>query len=662
MAVGRTGLVSLFFFAAACSSGSGVDGGVLDASGDVGVLPDLGTDAGVDGGPTCTIGMWDPAAGTIDEWPDARLVVADATTDTGHRLHIDATRFAPTIEAAGVFSSTFSALEELDGFGVNAQAFFRFGRPWIDAMLPTAEATETPSGGVGFVVLSGGTPRLEGALLSTAPDGTLFLAPLHPLPANATVAAYVTRALTPAAGGCLEPSPATAALLAAPDADATLALDALHALGVTATATDVVALTVFPTQTTTGDSEAVAADVDGRTFHVAGAPVCTAMPTYRQCELSFEAGDYMDASHHVPLIGAGGDASPQSTYTLKVSVWLPLTGTPPFRTVVYGHGLGSGREQGAVLAGFAAPAGVATVAIDAVMHGEHPLNPDPSATTLNTVLGFFAIDLASTTMPFDARALRDHFRQSSYDKLQLAKLLQGGVDADGDGTVDLDPTRLGYLGVSLGGIMGPEPLSLTDAFGVAVLVVPGGRVSAIVSDSATFAPVILALRPRGTTPSDVARFFPVLQTILDRGDAASYGPHVLADRLVPGGSHLVPSTMLGVVLDDDTVPNVCNFTLARAMGVSVVPPLLRAEPGLVTTAMPAPLSGNLDSGNATAGLLQFDVIREDDGTTVSTATHSNVGDSTVGAHAWFHFLTTHWDDGLAEIEDPYLATSLMHRM
>ena len=34
----------------------------------------------------------------------------------------------------------------------------------------------------------------------------------------------------------------------------------------------------------------------------------------------------------------------------------------------------------------AAPAGYATVAIDAVKHGEHPLNPDPSAPLLNVVL------------------------------------------------------------------------------------------------------------------------------------------------------------------------------------------------------------------------------------------------------------------------------------
>src|SRR5262249_44697430 len=153
---------------------------------------------------------------------------------------------------------------------------------------------------------------------------------------------YVTRALTAAARGCLEPSPGTTAYVAADGAVATTALTSLHAITAPG---DLVALTAFTTQTTTGDSEAIAADIAGRTFHVNGAPTCTTMPDYRQCELSFDAGNYMDAMDHVPVIGATGDANPISTYTLKISVWLPLTGTPPFRTLVFGHGLGSGRDQ-----------------------------------------------------------------------------------------------------------------------------------------------------------------------------------------------------------------------------------------------------------------------------------------------------------------------------
>lgn len=616
----------------------------------------------VDAPPACTTGLWDPSTGTLEQWPDPRFIAANATTPTGVRLRVDATRFAPTLAAAGGFSSLVTDLAELDGFGVNAQAFFRFSQSFDAARLPTAEQTMTPAAGVGFVVLSPGAPRLEGALVTTTDEGaTLLLAPLHPLPAGARVAAYVTRRLAPAAtGGCLAPSAAMARDLAVPSADTGAAVRALTALSVVTGPSDVVALTAFPTQTTTGDSQAVAADIAGRDFTVSARTPCApdAMGRYRVCELSFVAGNYLDAEGHLPLLGAMGDAEPRTTYTLRATAWLPMApSTMPYRTIVYGHGLGGDRSQAARLAGFAAPLGIATIALDAVTHGAHPLNPMPGAATLVTVLNFFTLSLGSA-QAIDARALRDHFRQSTYDKLQLVRLLQRGVDADGDGATDLDASRLAYLGVSLGGIMGAEALALTDAFGAAVLVVPGGRVSGIISESSTFAPIISTVRPQGTTAGDVARTFPLLQTILDRGDAASYGPHIFADRLTPGGARAVPSVLLGVVLDDDTVPNVCNYTLARAMNVSIVPPLLRAAPGLALTAA-APLSGNLAEGMATGGVLQFDVVGGNGGASVR-ATHSNVGASDVGAEAWLHFLSTHWARGRAEIADPYVALGRAH--
>lgn len=647
---------------AACSGGAAMTDAAsdvaVDAAGDVAAV-----EASVDAGPACTVGLWDPDAETIDTWPDPRMLQTDAASPTGYRLRVDAARFVELIRSARGFSTILTDLDGLDGFGVNAQAFVRFTRAFATSRLPTPAQTMTPTGGLGFVVLSPGAPRLEGALLTTTDDdATLLLAPLHPLPAGARVAVYVTRRLTDAAGGCLAPSASTARELATPTADTTRAITALTSLGAITGAGDLVALTAYPTQTTTGDSQAVAADIAPRAFAVSARRPCVddAMGRYRACEVEFSAGDYLDAAEHLSPLGAAGDAEPRAMYTLKATVWLPRGAamSPPYRTIVYGHGLGGDRSQGARLAEFAAPRGIATVAIDAVSHGAHPLNPTPGAGTLDTVLHFFALS-PGAARAIDARTLRDHFRQSSYDKLQLVRLIQGGLDADGDGATDLDASRLAYLGVSLGGIMGPEPLSLTDAFGAAVLVVPGGRVSAIISESPTFAPLVLALRPSGTSPGDVARLFPLLQTLLDRGDAASYGPHVLTDRLTPGGSRTTPSALLGVVLDDDTVPNVCNYSLARAMGVPMVPPVLRAAPGLDAVAS-APLSGNLAGGRATGGLLQFDVVAGNGGASV-TATHSNVGASDVGAEAWLHFLSTHWDRGLAEIADPYAALGRAHR-
>ena len=633
--------------------------GAVAACGDDDGAPGM-PDGGTDAGPTCTIGLYDPAQQNIDVWPEVRLLVDDPSTATGKRLRVDPATWSEVLRTAGGYAAVFTEdLVELDGFGVNAEAFFRYGRPFDPALLPKGNAATAPGAGLGFVVLDG-TPRYEPAIVRTTDrNATLMMAPRYPLPEATLVAAFTTRALTGAAGGCFEPSPAMAARLAAPSAEDQRALDALVSLGIIASAGEVVSLVVYPTQSIVDDSEAVAADVLTRDFALDGAPTCTpdAAMRWRQCEGAFVAGDYRDSAGHFPPHARGAPAAPQNTYRVPITFWLPFAGTGPFPTLVYGHGLGGGRDQGARLAEFAAPLGIATVAIDAVRHGAHPTGPGADADTLPTVLGFFTFDGDRATRAIDARKLRDHFRQSTWDKLQLTRLLRAGVDVDGDGTDEIDGTQLAYLGVSLGGIMGSELAALTDAYGAVVLVVPGGRVSTIIIDSAQFRPIIGLVRPRGTSEGDVDRFFPVVQTVLDRGDAASYGPHILANRLAPAGTD-IPSVLLGVVLDDDTVPNSSNYALARAIGVDVVPPTLRAEVGLGETSAP-PISGNITAGATTAGLLQFDVVRSDSGT-IETATHSNVGDSDVGAAAWLHFLDSHWDTGVAEIIDPYVMTGLAH--
>ncbi len=262
-------------------------------------------------------------------------------------------------------------------------------------------------------------------------------------------------------------------------------------------------------------------------------------------------------------------------------MFLPLSGTPPYPTILFGHGLGSGREQGADLAELAAPMGIATVAIPALMHGEHPTNPDPGASTLIVVTNFFAIGDDLETRAIYALRLRDNFRQSTYDKLQLTRILTSSPDVDGDGSADLDGTRLAYLGASLGGIMGPELLALTDAYHAGLLAVPGARVVSIISDSSLFGTLIVLLRPRGTTAGDVDRFFPIMQTVVDRGDSGSYAGHVLRDRLRGDPSATPPSIVEGVALDDDTVPNPSNYALARALDIPIAPVVLRSVPGLV---------------------------------------------------------------------------------
>jgi len=69
---------------------------------------------------------------------------------------------------------------------------------------------------------------------------------------------------------------------------------------------------------------------------------------------------------------------------------------------------------------------------------------------------------------------RDGQRQTVADLMQLVRVIEVGVDADGNGVADLDPSRIYYLGQSLGGIYGTTFLAVEPDVHVGALNVAGG--------------------------------------------------------------------------------------------------------------------------------------------------------------------------------------------
>lgn len=606
----------------------------------------------IDGGPTCTVALDDPA--TLTTFPDRALLTDDPTTETGRRLHYDPARYSDlSARMGGLLPAYTDDLSEVDGFGVNAEAYFRFGRDFDEARLPAPD-DDGASSAAGFVVL-GDTPYLVPAILTTE-DATLFLSPLTPLPARSDVAAYVTRALTDAAGGCLEPSPTTVALLASPDPATADAIDALATLGVVEGTSELVAITAYPTQSVYEDAVAIAADVAARDFDFATAPACTDDTDFTRCVGSFVAGDYRDEEAGVIRRAVGAAATPATTYTIPFTIWLPRTRTGPVPVLLFQHGLTSNREWGGGnLAHHFAPLGIAVVAIDAVEHGEHPTVTEPRE-PLDTLQAFFEISLETIdTRAFQPARLRDNFVQSTLDRLQFVRLLVSHPDVDGAPGVDLDPDRLAMLGVSAGGIMVTQHVALDGTIGAAVLVVPGARIATLMSDSTSFAPLVAGLRPRTATAGDARRFFPVIQTIVDRGDPASWAGTLFGEPAL--GVTRRPDVLVGIALDDAVMPNSGSYALGRALGLPIVEDVLRPTVGFETVA--SPIAGNLALGAdvVTAGFLQFDVV-EEDGELVPVD-HNNLTESAVGYEAWTHFLTTHFA-GAAEIRDPYAALGIEH--
>jgi dienelactone hydrolase len=610
-----------------------------------------------DEGPTHVELTWDPGGGELSVFPDDAFTVEDSASRTGLRPSIDPLDFEILATAPETFQEIFRDLSTLDGFGLTAGIFFRFDAALDPTSVESGESTAALTAPVVVMVetSAGPTPWPYEARL-TDEDMTLIVEPMIPFPPKTRVYVAVTTRLSSVSGLPLAPSPAMAAALAGDSIDdatarvATRIADsatAFVAAGGAASIDELAGVSVFTTQSIYEDAIAIADHIATRDISP-NAITCTTEELWIACEGTFDAIDYRGADGFIEDVT---EVDATTTYEVPFTAWLPLVSPGPyggdaFPTLIYGHGLGGGRDQGERLAEFAAPRGMATVAIDALMHGDHPTAE--SNAPLTRILDFFGI--STQDLSFRPLLMREHFRGSTYDKVQLVRMLQQGVDVDGDQEVDLDPARVSYLGVSLGGIMGPEMLALTPSVDAAVLVVPGGRVSSIVSDAEQFGIIIELMKPDDTTDGDVDRFFPVLQTMLERGDAAVWAPYLLGEDLPTSMPGSTPHILMGMVLDDDTVPNTTNRALARALNIPLVPPM-RQEVGIIDTTAAAPVSANLGDGR-TAGLLQFDVVEDGDGGT-KPATHSNVGDSDVGAEAWFHFLDSYLTQGTPEIIDPY---------
>ena len=618
---------------------------------------------GADGDdPTRVSARWNPGEGELGAFPDDALTQDDPTSRTGLRLDVAPERYTLLRDLPELFRSIFRDLPLLDGFGVTAGMFLRFTGPLDPTTVPDVATSTTPATSVALVVEEPSGPKLWPIEVHLLDEGATVLAyPIYPLPPRTRAFLATTARLRAKDGRSVVAAGAMADALRGTGHDERTrrvaprmaeAARTLVKLGVAGRVSDVAGAIVFTTQSLYEDAFAIAADVRSRTLRPLRGTECRTSSDFVRCDGALDAIDYRgDDGIIAEVAPSGPDTSHR--YVLPFTVWLPKTrpgnyGGDAFPVLLYGHGLSSSREEAEGLAHLTAGMGIATVAIDAPHHGEHPTATAGSA--FEQVFAFFGVDVDATLLrPF---VMRDHFREATYDKLQVLRMIALGLDVDGDGTVDLDPSRVLYMGMSLGGIMGPELCALAPEIRAAVLVVAGGRIANIVSDGPTFSTLVDLLRPADTTPGDLARFFPVVQAIADRGDPAIFGAHLLdapALRPAPFASTApaMPHVLMAMVMGDDVVVNSSNRALAQAMRLPQVPPILEVIDG-TPRAVAVPILGNLP-GNRTAGLLQFDHITRGSG--FEPATHSNLGGSVVGMLTWLHFLDTYLVSGVPEIID-----------
>jgi dienelactone hydrolase len=577
---------------------------------------------------------WYEPGHVLTTFPDDVHTSAEAANPTGLAVDfhpgsgVDGEDFLP----AGF--TLIEALRELDGFGTTAGIILRFSAP-IDP--DTVDVTSVQ------------LLRLDGAAAGQSVDyevewyddgATAVFLPLRPLEPAAQHGLAMSREVRALDGGAVWASHALRGALDGTSEDPRLA--ALHGryrelLAATGLTVDqVAAATVFTTQSLEEQDREIARQLAEESPTLTLTGPCAGDGSVARCEALLGATDYLGDDQRLDL-APGGIPEPVGDYSIPVSLYLPDDDSiGPWPLVIYGHGLGGDRGEAHGFARDIAGLGMAVAAIDAPVHGDHPTSD--TASDLFWIFNFFGLYLDGEAS-FDVQQLRDHWRQATWDKLQLAAAVRAGLDVDGDGVGDLDGDRIVYSGHSLGATMGAQLLALDETVLAGELSAPGGRVADIVFRSTIFAPLVAMMAPAGTSDGDIARFFPMLQAAIERGDGANWAPHVLDGRR---------DLLVTMVMDDEVVVNECNRILARALGVEHAPPVLQDVEGLALTGA-LPLSAN--AGGRTAVLYQYDEMLEDG--ELVPADHYSAQDNDLAVAQLRHWWQTWLGNGVAELVDPY---------
>src|SRR5262245_17381957 len=210
--------------------------------------------------------------------------------------------------------------------------------------------------------------------------------------------------------------------------------------------------------------------------------------------------DYQTAEQFIPPVGTRtGTPVVQGVNEVFFNLYLPSGPRPAggWPVAIFGHGVGGSKQGGGGIGGGASLAlaaslaerGIATIAINVVGHGFGPLSTltvKPSVGAPVTFLeggrgidqngdGIIANNEGISAAPrWSIFRDRDGQRQTVADLMQLVRVIEVGVDVSGDGVADLDPSRIYYLGQSLGGIYGTTFLAVEPSVHVGVLTVAGG--------------------------------------------------------------------------------------------------------------------------------------------------------------------------------------------
>jgi hypothetical protein len=305
----------------------------------------------------------------------------------------------------------------------------------------------------------------------------------------------------------------------------------------------------------------------------------------------------------------------------------PATGYP---TVIFAHGIGRSKEDLLVLAGTLAAAGIASVSVDALDHGVRAVQISTDAAAGCDRAGDdrpCSDALAPTCAPqcyapllsSNLAVTRDHLRQTALDHLALAQALGGCAEPGACGALQVDPARIGFLGQSLGALIGGVSVAVTSDISAGVLNVGGADWLEVLTETQTLGircPLVDALIAGGviagepwnlganenaTCVGDTWKadpgfrdFASAARWILDPVDAVNFTGAYTASG--------APAVLVSEVVGDPVVPNSATATFAEAIG------LTPSEGALGSSPTPEPTPAALQPGSVWIRYQNVDAI------------------------------------------------------
>ena len=310
---------------------------------------------------------------------------------------------------------------------------------------------------------------------------------------------------------------------------------------------------------------------------------------------TMEVPYYLDApsadSPTAPLqtfwTGAGGtnltrfNTTPivQSTQTIPVLMTTPKTAAPAggWPIVIFQHGITRSRADMLALADSIASQNMALIAIDMPLHGIAATDLAASL-RINGLERSFDLDLrdnetgtpgqdgtpeSSGTYFYNLQHVlntRDNLRQAISDLFVLSASV-GSI-------ANVNPSRKGFIGLSLGAIVGSTFLAYDDSFDSATLASPGSGLSRLLAASPSFGPAIRAgLEGVGIDLESAAgqQFLTAAQTAVDSADPINHAANVTANTSVHLTQMNVDQVVIGLV---PNAPLAGTVALATAMGLT----------------------------------------------------------------------------------------------